>query len=295
MKKASPHIFSTLLALSTLVAMPSALAQQVAVGEPAEGARSSDTGMFTNAARSISRSVGQWFGFSSESPSVPEAALVSINNTDVPAPSLLLGAFPALNAADDVLHSLDFNREHTFLDTNPGTAQELDLSASYIWESPRFGQFILSTNTTYIYNTGHADVTREPAASLAVVDKGVAGFGINSSMTPELQSSLTFTWQMGNHTATAVTSYVDGLETFGKLGNDALNIEQLNELMGEIATLDLSYGYNVKAGRQGNASISVGVRSQFDRRQLTPALNPASARVLNTPERMAYGTIKYQF
>jgi hypothetical protein len=65
--------------------------------------------------------------------------------------------------------------------------------------------------------------------------------------------------------------------------------------MGEIATLDLSYGYNVKTGRQGNASISVGLRSQFDRRQLAPAMNPATAQMPNTPDRMAYGIIKYQF
>jgi len=142
-------------------------------------------------------------------------------------------------------------------------------------------------------------MSREATAGLPAADSSASGFGLNAGMAsgvaPELQSSLTFTWQIGNHTATAVTSYVDGLETFGKLGNDVLNIEQLNELMGEIATLDLSYGYNVKAGRQGNASISVGLRSQFDRRQLAPAANPAAALMLNTPERMAYGTIKYQF
>lgn len=292
MRKTSPHIVSLLLTLSTLAAMPSAVAQQSSGDDV-------DSGMFSSAARSISNSVGQWFGFNRQSPSEPDSALVGISKQDVAVPDLLLEAFPALNSADDVLHSLDYNSERNFLDSSPGAPQELDLNASYIWESPRFGQFILSTNTTYVYNTSHADVAREPSAGLSASDKGAAGFGLNAGMAsgiaPELQSSLTFTWQIGNHTATAVTSYVDGLETFGKLGNDTLNIEQLNELMGEIATLDLSYGYNVKAGRQGNASISVGLRSQFDRRQLTPAISPAAARMLNTPERMAYGTIKYQF
>ncbi|MBC53130.1 MAG: hypothetical protein CMQ34_04755 [Gammaproteobacteria bacterium] len=272
--------------------MPSAVAQQSADAE-------ADRGMFSSAARSLSSSVGQWFGFDRQSPATADAARVSDSDAEVVEAELLLDAFPALNSADDVLHSLDYRRERRFLDTTRAVPQELDLNASYIWESPRFGQFILSTNTTYIYNTRQTDVSREQAAALATSDSGAAGFGLNAGiatgMAPELQSSLTFTWQIGNHTATAVTRYVDGLETFGKLGNDTLNIEQLNELMGEIATLDLSYGYNVKAGRQGNASISVGLRSQLDRRQWTPAVNPAAARILNTPERMAYGTIKYQF
>lgn len=294
MKKAGPHIVSVLLTLSALVAtMPSALAQQSLDDQ-------SDDGMFVSAARSISNSVGQWFGFNAPSPAATDVAQINRISDNVDVPELLLEAFPALSSADDVLHSLDFSREQQFLETGAGAAQELDLNVSYIWESPRFGQFILSTNTTYVYNSGHADVARESAgSSLTAPEKSAAGFGLSTGMSaglaPELQSSLTFTWQIGNHTATAVTSYVDGLETFGKLGNDALNIEQLNELMGEIATLDLSYGYNVKAGRQGNASISVGLRSQFDRRQLTPAINPATSRLLNTPERMAYGTIKYQF
>ena len=292
MRKASPHIVSLLLTLSTLVAVPSALAQQ-ASGEEA------GTGMFTSAARSISSSVGQWFGFGRQSPTASDTVDTRTSDSDLIVPELLLEAFPALNSADDVLHSLDYSRDRNFLESNRDTSQELDLNASYIWESPRFGQCMLSTNPTYVYNTGHADVAREASPGLSATDSSASGFGLSTGMAsgvaPELQSSLTFTWQIGNHTATAVTSYVDGLESFGKLGNDVLNIEQLNELMGQIATLDLSYGYNVKAGRQGNASISVGLRSQFDRRQLTPAVNPAAALLLNTPERMAYGTIKYQF
>lgn len=286
MKTSNPHIVSLILALSTLLAMPSAVAQQSAEDD-------AERGLFSSAARSISSSVGQWFGFDRRSQPAPESTLSS--DSDMVVPDLLLDAFPALNSADDVLHSLDYSRQRSFLDTAREAPQELDLNASYIWESPRFGQFILSTNTTYVYNTSHTDVAREASASLSATDKSAGTFGLTPGMAPELQSSLTFTWQIGNHTATAVTSYVDGMESFGKLGNEVLNIEQLNELMGEIATLDLSYGYNVKAGRQGNASISVGLRSQLDRRQLTPAINPAADRMLNTPERMAYGTIKYQF
>jgi hypothetical protein len=334
MKPARPYIISALLALSTLVTMPSAIAQE-SVNDRAE------TGMFSSAARAISSSVGQWFGLNRQDSSDAEPVNENVRgemgeagqsgqirqvgqpgqiaqvdqvdqvrqigqlgqialpgqmgqSDDIVVPDLLLEAFPALSSADDVLHSLDFGREQNFLDGSPAVPQELDLSASYIWQSPRFGQFIVSTNTTYVYNTSPSDVSLEPAR-LTSAEKTASGFGLGSGMAPELQSSLTFTWQIGNHTATAVTSYVDGLETFGMLSNDTLNIEQLNELMGEIATLDLSYGYNVKAGKQGNASISVGLRSQFDRRQLTPAINPATARMPNTPNRMAYGTIKYQF
>jgi len=296
MKKASPHLASLLLALCTLTALPSALAQQSVGAQLEDNSRGVGLDMFSSAAQSISQSVGRWFGFRSESPSEPATAAINVNDSaPFVEPSLLLDVFPALLSASDTSPLVDVSRERSFLQANPGVPQELDLNASYIWESPRFGQFILSTNTTYVYNTSHADVSLDSVAQLPVSETNVAAFGMSPGMSPELQSSLTFTWQMGNHTATAVTSYVDGLETFGKLGNDTLNIEQLNELMGEIATLDLSYGYNVKAGRQGNASISVGVRSQFDRRQLTPAISPASALGLNTPERMAYGTIKYQF
>ncbi|MEX0739377.1 MAG: hypothetical protein WD071_08545 [Pseudohongiella sp.] len=293
-QKARPQIVSFVLAMSTLMAMSSAAAQQSVGDEFDESARSGEMSMFASAAQSISQRVGRWFG-SDNDLSVPESAEINVDDTRIFESDLLLEAFPALSSADDALHLLDVSREHSFLRADPGAPQELDLSASYVWESPRFGQFILSTNTTYIYNTSHADVTRDVTASLPPAEHNAAAFGINAGLAPELQSSLTFTWQMGNHTATAVTSYADGMETFGKLGADTLNIEQLNELMGEIATLDLSYGYNVKAGRQGNASISVGVRSQFDRRQLIPVTSPASARLVNTPERMAYGTIKYQF
>ena len=206
-------------------------------------------------------------------------------------PELRLDAFPALNAAEDTLRLLDVSHEHTLLpgDLDNGRAPGLDVSASYVWESPRFGQFVLSTNTTYVYNARVADAVSEAVAANKLPDNA-ALFG----KLPELQSSLTFTWQVGNHTATAVASYTDAMQSFGRLSVDQLNIEQLNELVGQITTLDLRYGYNVRAGRQGNASFSVGVRNNFDRRQLLP-VSLDRARNIDTPERVAYGTIKYQF
>lgn len=214
------------------------------------------------------------------------------NTTSLTAsPELRLDAFPALRATEDTLRLLDVSHEHTLLpgDLDAGRAPGLDVSASYVWESPRFGQFVLSTNTTYVYNARVADAVSEAVVASKLPDNA-ALFG----KLPELQSSLTFTWQVGNHTATAVTSYTDAMENFGRLSVDQLNVEQLNELVGQITTLDLRYGYNVRAGRQGNASFSVGVRNNFDRRQLLP-VSLDRARNIDTPERVAYGTIKYQF
>lgn len=290
MRVSRPHTVSFLLALAASALVSPAAAQSA---EP-----DSDAGRFaaiTGAAQSFSQGVGQWLGFGGES-STAEAARStspSLDSTIRLSPQLMLEAFPALTASDDSLHLRDISHEHSIQEHAPGLARELDLSASYIWESPRFGQFVLSTNTTYVYNTsnGNPDAVRDSATTLSASEGATAALGV----VPELQSSLTFTWQIGNHTATAVTSYTDGIDSISKLGNDIVNIEQLNELMGEIATLDLRYGYNVKAGRQGNASISVGVRSQFDRRALTPAVDPVSNRLLDTPGRVAYGTIKYQF
>ena len=201
---------------------------------------------------------------------------------------LRLEAFPALSAGDESLRLLDVTHEHTLLAGN-GQTPGLDVSASYVWESPRFGQFVLSTNTTYVYNTRITDNISDSVA-VSAMPEGTTLFGKQ----PELHSSLTFTWQIGNHTATAVTSYTDAMENFGRLTIDQLNVDQLNELVGQITTLDLRYGYNIRAGRQGNASFSVGVRNNFDRRPASQ-INFGMPRNTETPERVAYGTIKYQF
>jgi hypothetical protein len=203
-------------------------------------------------------------------------------------PDLRLEAFPALSAADDTLRLLDVSHEHTMLAGNTLTPA-LDVSSSYVWESPRFGQFVLSTNTTYVYNTRITDAVSDSIAVSALPDTA----GLLGKL-PELQSSMTFSWQIGNHTATATTRYTDAIDNFGRLSIDQLNIDQLNELVGQITTLDLRYGYNLRTGRQGNTSFSVGVRNMFDRRPQS-FVGPGARTSQESSERVAYGTIKYQF
>ncbi len=204
---------------------------------------------------------------------------------------LRLEAFPALQAADDTLRLLDVNHEPRLLGNGFASAanrQGLDLNTSYVWESPRFGQFVVSTSTSYVYNQAGVDSVLESAALLPRAD--AAGI----SLMPERQSSLTFSWQIGNHTATAVTSYSDAMDQLGLLTLDKLDADQLNELVGQITTLDLRYGYNVRAGRQGNASFSLGVRNMLDRRPQSAGFTASGAAVQPSGS-VAYGTIKYQF
>lgn len=165
---------------------------------------------------------------------------------------------------------------------NPGElAKGIDLSASYVWESPRFGQFIVSTKATYLYDTAKAnnllDSSLPPVTDNTLLPKGT-----------DLQSSLMLTWQVGKHTASAVTHYFDSFEDIGKL-----NLEQLNALVGDLTTLDLQYGYNLKTGKQGQALFSVGVRNLFDARP--DQIMPTPSRAIEQQGRVAYGSIKYQF
>ncbi len=160
-------------------------------------------------------------------------------------------------------------------------AHGIDLSASYVWESPRFGQFIVSTKATYLYDPATASIGFEgpmlPMTENTQLPKGT-----------ELQSSVMLTWQAGQHTASAVTHYFDSFEELGKL-----DMEQLNEIVGNMTTLDLQYGYNMKAGKQGQAIFSVGVRNLFDERP--EQLPTAGAGRVEQSGRVAYGSIKYQF
>lgn len=200
-------------------------------------------------------------------------------------PDVLIPAAGTGLTVDDSNFSLSLLEAPTVKSTiSPGQqGNGIDLSASYMWESERFGQFIVSTKATYLYDVttpdGVLDSVRplRPQTGNTLLPQGT-----------ELQSSLMLTWRAGQHSATAVTHHFDSFE---QLGN--LNLEQFNELVGNLTTLDLQYGYNVKAGKQGEAVFSVGVRNLFDARpQVAPPL-PAG-----TPEqtgRVAYGTIKYQF
>ena len=171
--------------------------------------------------------------------------------------------------------------ERPFADISGGSqAQGIDLSASYVWESPRFGQFVVSTKASYVYDQKNPE--RLLDASLTPLNESPV-----PTLGSEIQSSLTLTWQIGNHTASAVTHYTDKFEDVGRI-----NVEELNELVGNLTTLDLQYGYTLKAGRQGNAVISVGLRSVLDKRA-GQLLNVSPSA--ESTGRMAYGTIKYQF
>jgi hypothetical protein len=313
------HKSAAVLALAAILIAPLAAAQADDVG-----VLQADS-MWQSFSRSVSRSVsqnslvrsvGEWFGRGDNpeaaSPSVtvqPSELQLSRNyerslersldrsqdrsgSEIILSPDLMLEAFPALGAMDDTLRLMGVSHQHTVVGGGSGVSpgpSGLDMSASYVWESARFGQFILSTNTTYVYNPLLGDAAVEAAAT-ALPLSDASNFGAM----PELQSSLTFTWQIGNHSASAVTSYSETMENFANLSVDRLNIDQLNELVGQMATLDLRYGYNVRAGRQGQASFSLGVRNFFDRRQFTPIAD-LSGRQFEPGGRVAYGTIKYQF
>lgn len=205
--------------------------------------------------------------------------------TSVPELSLLAGAQDVttnLFIDDSNLYAGLLEAPSVKATVNPGElAKGIDLSASYVWESPKFGQFIVSTKATYLYDTAKTgnllDSALPPITDATLLPKG-----------SELQSSLMLTWQVGQHTASAVTHYFDSFEEIGKL-----NLEQLNELVGNLTTLDLQYGYNLKTGKQGQAVFSVGVRNLFDARP--DQLLPAPAATIEPQGRVAYGSIKYQF
>lgn len=204
--------------------------------------------------------------------------------TTMPEPILIVGAQDAAGLFIDDSKSYAGLLEAPSVKTTVGPgefAKGIDLSASYVWESPRFGQFILSTKATYLYDTAKVsnllDGALPPVSDSTLLPKGA-----------ELQSSLMLTWQVGQHTASAVTHYFDSFEDLSKL-----NLEQLNELVGNMTTLDLQYGYNLKAGKQGQAVFSLGVRNLFDAQP--DQLPQAPSAAIEQQGRVAYGSIKYQF
>jgi outer membrane receptor protein involved in Fe transport len=107
-------------------------------------------------------------------------------------------------------------------------------------------------------------------------------------LSPELQTSLMLAWKFGNHTASAITNYFDSYKDI----ND-LDMDEINTLVKNLTTLDLSYDYNVKSGVQDRAVISFGIRNIFNEKG-TQILN-AATRVLDQNGRVAYGSIKYKF
>lgn len=154
-----------------------------------------------------------------------------------------------------------------------------DIGAAYAWDTSRFGEFILSTRASFVqdfYNTeGLLDAVNSnlPAGKLT---------------TPNLRSNLKLSWEFGNHTASAITRYFDSSRDISELG-----MEEINDLVDNITTLDLEYGYRMAAGDKDRAVISFGIQNVFDRKTMQ-ILNSAT-RILDQNGRVAYGRLKYQF
>lgn len=174
----------------------------------------------------------------------------------------------------------EFNIDNPLLGTNV-ESNGFDLGASYVWDTNRFGQFTLSSTTTYV------DEFENNGALLDLVASDIAEID-ERLISPELQSSLMLSWQFGNHTASAITTYFDSFKDISEL-----NMDEINELVDNITTFDLEYGYSVKTGLHDRAIISFGIRNIFDDK--TAQILNSNTRILDQNGRVAYGSIKYQF
>lgn len=174
----------------------------------------------------------------------------------------------------------EFNLDNPLMGTNV-ESNGFDLGASYVWDTNRFGQFTLSSTTTYIQEFENNGALLDFATTdIADMDERL--------ISPELQSSLMLSWQFGNHTASAITNYFDSFKDISEL-----NMEEINELVDNITTFDLEYGYSVKTGSNDRAIISFGIRNIFDEK--TAQILNQTTRILDQNGRVAYGSIKYQF
>ncbi len=174
----------------------------------------------------------------------------------------------------------EFSLDNPFLGTQLDS-NGFDLGASYVWETNRFGQFTLSTKTTYVQKFENSGGLLELANSeLGSLEEQV--------VSPELQSSLMLTWQYGKHTASAITNYFDSFKDLSEL-----DMEELNALVDNITTLDLQYGYSLSAGEKSRAVISFGIRNILNEK--TAQILNSTTRILDQNGRVAYGSIKYQF
>ncbi|MBL4582078.1 MAG: hypothetical protein JKY29_09690 [Gammaproteobacteria bacterium] len=171
----------------------------------------------------------------------------------------------------------EFNIDNPLLGSNV-ESNGFDLGASYVWDTNRFGQFTLRSTTTYVEEFENNGALLGFAAS-EMEERLVS---------PELQSSLMLSWQFGNHTASAITNYFDSFKDISEL-----NMEEINELVDNITTFDLEYGYSVKTGLHDRAIISFGIRNIFDEK--TAQILNSTTRILDQNGRVAYGSIKYQF
>ncbi len=174
----------------------------------------------------------------------------------------------------------EFNLDNPLMGTNV-ESNGFDLGASYVWDTNRFGQFTLSSTTTYIQEfENNGALLNFATTDITDMDERL--------ISPELQSSLMLSWQFGNHTASAITNYFDSFKDISEL-----NMEEINELVDNITTFDLEYGYSVKTGSNDRAIISFGIRNIFDEK--TAQILNQTTRILDQNGRVAYGSIKYQF
>ncbi len=160
-------------------------------------------------------------------------------------------------------------------------ASGFDIGVSYAWDSNRFGQFTLSTKTTYVQSF-------ENNGSLLDLVSPDINTGSDRVVSPKLQNSLMLTWQVGNHSASAITNYFDSFKDLNEI-----DIAEINDLVDNITTVDLQYGYSVKTGSNDRAIISFGIKNIFNEK--TTQLLNTSNRILDQNGRVAYGSIKYQF
>jgi len=188
------------------------------------------------------------------------------------------GELPRLYIEDSAIN--EFNLDNPLLGNNL-KSNGFDLGASYVWDTDRFGQFTLSSKTTYVQefenNGGLVDLAGSELGSIG-----------ERMISPELQSNLMLTWQFGNHTASAITNYFDSFKDISEL-----DIDEINELVDSITTIDLQYGYSIKTGSNDQAIFSVGIRNIFDKK--TQHILNSTTRILDQNGRVAYGSIKYQF
>ncbi|MGI9249915.1 MAG: hypothetical protein ACR2PR_01785 [Pseudohongiellaceae bacterium] len=207
-----------------------------------------------------------------------DAWRVEINDASGTNPVAEPPGIPRLYLDDSSIN--EFGLDSPLLDTNIDSTG-IDLGASYVWETRRFGQFTLSTRATYVdqfdIKSGLAELS--PNELNAPADRVVS---------PELQSSLMLSWQFGNHTASAITNYFDSSENIGEL-----DMEAINDLVDNITTVDLQYGYSVTTGANDRAIISFGIKNIFNEK--TAQILNSSTRILDQNGRVAYGAIKYQF
>ncbi len=200
---------------------------------------------------------------------------------DAPAVTVSTGLqpqLPQLYLEDSSIN--EFNIDNPLLG-NGLRSNGFDLGASYMWDSNRFGQFTLSTKTTYVDNF-------DQQGSLLDLVNAEIGAAEDRIISPELQSSLMLTWQFGNHTASAITNYFDSFKDISEL-----DLEEINTLVDNITTVDLQYGYSVETSSNNRAVISFGIRNIFDEK--TAQILNSSTRILDQNGRVAYGSIKYQF